>query len=228
MKVNPSILMDTILLNNNAHSRMICIFLFSSFLLMGQCDARTLETQTECLVCGRIHENGDHMVEYKGMDIPLCSAGCFEHYNEAVLNGKLDPITAKIEPRAALFQEDSNQKDPLTKSFFWLGYYVLLGLVFGGLASYLAVQRGSNPWSGFLLGFFLNVVGFILVRLKPKRKIPFYSEGLTKVPTTRSEIICPKCGHSNHPSAKKCIECDQKMKSPIRSEVQSVGLAKRV
>ena len=205
----------------------LLIPLFCYLLIKSQLYTEPLGKPTECLVCGRSHNSADHIVNYKGMEIPLCSGECSDHYHEAELGGKLDPITAKIEPRAALFQDDSSRpKDPLAKPFFWLGYFMLLGLVFGGATSYLAIQKGGNPWSGFLLGLLLNIVGFIIIFMKPRQKVQFSSAGLTKVPKTRHEIVCPECGHSNHPSAKKCIECGQKIKSTIRSEVQAVGLRK--
>ena len=205
------------------------LILVLGFLLVAE-NGRTeaLEKTVECLVCGKSHNNADHKINYKGMGIPLCSSGCLEHYKDAKSDRKLDPITAKIEPRAALFQDDSNPKDPLAKLFFWFGYYVLFGLVFGGATSYLAIQKGCNPWSSFLFGFLLNILGFVVVFMKPKQKMQFSSEGLTKVPKTRNEIFCSKCGHSNHPSAKNCNECGQKTKGSIRSEVQAVGLRKGV
>ena len=211
------------------YSIRVPIFLLVVFFYVSSIDAlsaATLEKPEDCLVCGKSHDIANYVVYYKGMEFPLCSSGCLDHYSEAASHKKLDSITAKIEPRAALFQEDSNQRDPLAKTFFWLGYYVLIGLVFGGLASYAAVQRGFNPWSGFIIGFFLNVIGFIIVFSTPMQKMQFSSVGLTKVPKTRNEVICSGCGHSNHPSAKTCIECGQKFKSRIRSEVQAVGLRK--
>ncbi len=184
--------------------------------------AKNLKNPIECLVCQKIHSNTDHTIIYKGMKIPLCSEGCHDHYQEASNNNTLDTITSKIEPRAALFQEDSQTKYNLSKLFFWIGLYIFIGLVFGGLSAYIAVQKGLTAWSAFLIGLALNILGLIFIVKKPKNETLFHSDGLSKVPVTHSESICRSCGHSNHPSAKKCNNCDNQLASSVTSEVTTI------
>ena len=187
--------------------------------------SENLSQPIECLVCDKLHNNSRNIVLYKGMDIPLCSDGCESHYLAYKERGKLDTLTAKIEPRSMLFQEDSNINRDLQKSFFWFGCYVLIGLIFGGAAAYLAVQKGQNAWFGFIMGLILNVIGLAVIVVSPKKNEMFRSEGLTKVPRTRDEVVCGTCGETLHPAAKKCSGCGKRIESKIVSEVELIGLS---
>ncbi len=212
------------------YNRRSAIFLILCILISsGVTDTlagEVLTKPTECLVCGQMHTAGDFQVSYKGMEIPLCSEGCQTHYEEARANGALDPITAKLEPRSALFQADSNSNPALRQHFLFIAYYVVIGLIFGGGAAYVAVQKGADAWSWFLAGLCLNVLGFLLIMMKPAAKVQFSSKGLSKVPVTQDESRCPSCGHSNHPSAKKCSECAVALTPTTVSEVESSGIRK--
>lgn len=211
--------------SNRSGLFFLCLCLhFASPNVVNSNERQQLSNSVQCLVCGKYHKNGQNSITYKDIKHPLCSVNCEAHFREAENAGSLDQITAKIEPRAALFQADSNEKPALYRHFFWFGCIMLIGLLFGGAAAYLAVQKGLNAWSAFLLGLFLNIIGFAIVLSKSEQKKPFTSKGLSKVPKTRNEIICPECEHSNHPAATQCIECGHKLKSTIRSEVQAVGL----
>ncbi|MBI3291465.1 MAG: hypothetical protein HYZ73_01455 [Elusimicrobia bacterium] len=182
----------------------------------------SLKKPTECLDCGVWHTSADHVVQYKGGKIYLCSDDCITHFQALERAGKLDPITAKIEPRSALFQEDSNPKGALSNAYFIGGLYVLFGLLFGGLSSYTALQKGLGGWPAFALGMTLNVIGLAIVWMRPKREMLFASKGLTKIPSTRQELICLACGHANHPSAKRCHGCQATLTPLTPSEVERV------
>ncbi len=184
--------------------------------------AGNLENSIECLMCRKNHKNTDQIVTYKGMEIPLCSEGCKNHYKDASDNNTLDSFTSRIEPRSALFQEDSQTEFNLSKLFFWIGYYIFIGLIFGGSSAYIAVQKGITPWSAFILGFLLNIIGFIIIVLKPEGDRLFHSRGLAKVPVTHNETICKSCDHSNHPSAEKCSHCETSLVSSVTSEVSTI------
>jgi hypothetical protein len=167
--------------------------------------AKTLEKSVECLVCGGMHNSADHVLIYKGMEFPLCSDSCVAHFQEAEAKGELDGITGKIEPRSALFQEDSIPQRLTGKMTFWLGYFILLGLVCGGMSAYLAVQKGLSGFNYFLAGFLLNFIGILLVALKRGEVMRFHADGLVKIPVTHAEVVCPQCGHHLHPAAKPII-----------------------
>ena len=206
-----------------------CLILFSWIIILPSSvsSADPNLKSIECLICGKVHQNLKNRVEYKKKHLFLCSGGCEAAFRKASIDGKLDPITAKIEPRTALFQEDSNPKPEVGKWAYWISCYLLAGLVFGGISAYTSLQKGQNAWAGFLLGFFLNIVGGLIALLVPKRETRFQSEGLTKIPTTRSEKPCQSCGHANHPSAKRCHGCGQNLSPAIPSEVELISLQKK-
>jgi len=185
-----------------------------------------LQKPVECLVCGKLHGNADYEVKYKGQAMHLCSQACLDHFRELERGGKLDPLTAQVEPRSALFQTDSNAKPQMSRVYFTVGLLVLIGLVCGGAASYVAVQKGQSAGPAFALGMGLNVVGLVFVWMKPKREMLFTSGGLTKIPSTRDERACAACGHSNHPSARACNACGAPLAPEARSEVELAGLRK--
>ena len=64
----------------------------------------------ECLVCGKVHENGKNIVEYKQMKIRLCSVGCEEHFRTAEETGKLDQLTAKLSQGPHYFRQTRTRK----------------------------------------------------------------------------------------------------------------------
>ena len=188
----------------------------------------TLPEAEECLIDGKIHTSADYSVDYKGRKIYLCSNECVAQYRELQHAGHLDSVTAKIEPRSALFQEDSNPRRQLSNFYLFGGLYVLAGLLCGGLASYLAVEKGLPGWPAFALGLAFNLIGLAILWAKPKQDMPFPSKGLTKIPTTRAEFICEACGHANHPSATSCNGCSAKLTPQAPSEVSLAGLRKEV
>lgn len=182
--------------------------------------AALAEDRTPCLLCGNTHTAAEHSVLYKGRTIPLCSPACQEHFRELERAGGLDPLTAGIEPRGALFQADSapHRMNPPGLPF-WIGCYVLLGVLFGGGAAFAAVRKGIPAGSSFALGFALNVVGLAIVMTRPRREAEFHATGLHKVPTTRASLRCPACGKANHPSAGACLHCGRALEPVSQSEV---------
>jgi len=181
--------------------------------------ADALETPVACLVCDTVHTEAGYQVEYRNRTFPLCSQKCYDEYRLAETTGTLDPITSRIEPRSMLFQQDSNPRSRLSKVYFGLGLFVLAGLVCGGLSSYVAIQKGMSPPMWFLAGLFLNVFGLLVVTFRPPRKTRFSARGRPKMPLTHDEAICPECGHANHPSAGRCIECEVTLTPSTPSEV---------
>jgi len=193
---------------------LTCLILSNSALIQ---DSQPKEY--ECLTCDGIHKDQDYVIIYKKNRYYLCSHECFETFKKLERQGKLDLITTKIEPRSALFHDDSNPKKELEITYFYIAIYIILGLLCGGIASYCGVHKGLNPWQAFLFGFFLNIIGLFIVLLMPRCEMLFTSAGLTKIPKTRAEQHCA-CGHSNHPSAKKCSSCQNPLTPIAPSELE--------
>ncbi len=197
--------------------------LFSCLLILAGAyagPAALAEDSSPCLLCGNAHTSAEHSGLYKGRVIPLCSPACLEHFHELERTGGLDPLTAGIEPRGALFQADSAPHRMSRIGLpFWIGCYVLLGVMFGGAAAFAAVRKGIPAGSSFALGFALNVVGLGMVLARQSRETEFHATGLRKVPTTRASLRCPACGKANHPSASACLHCGRALEPAARSEV---------
>ena len=201
----------------------VSIVLVVPFLVAGVDTAAPAPSST-CLVCGKLHESQAYPIQYKGRTLHLCSRVCLDEYRTSKSAGQLDTITARIEPRSALFQEDSNPRSPLSAVYLGFGLYVLAGILFGGWASFHAVQKGRSGWPAFGLGLGLNLIGLLIVWARPKQEMAFHSKGLTKIPTTHQEHACPSCGQSNHPSSSRCSRCDTAIEPRVPSEVDLVGL----
>jgi hypothetical protein len=129
---------------------------------------------------------------------------------------------ARLQPKAALFQEESASPRALDSFWLFFGLYVLAGLVAGAETAYLALSRGRKPLLWFAVGLLLNVVGVALVLLAPRRQdfdapagIP---AGLAKIPTTHAPLACIHCGSPNHPSASACSSCGQKLEAKVEAE----------
>jgi hypothetical protein len=129
------------------------------------------------------------------------------------------------QPKGALFQEELSAPagaalGGISSGWFFLGLYVLVALVFGGMSGYTAVSKGLKPIPHFFIGFFLSALGYLYVLTRPavakKGEIP---AGLVKVPTTNSPVPCATCGYNNHPSAKQCAGCGSHLQPLMESEV---------
>lgn len=132
-------------------------------------------------------------------------------------------------PRTALFHNNQMQAHELAGrdiSWGWLvlGFYVLSGLLFGGLSSYHALGRGRPPLPYFLLGFCLNLPGYILLLIRTPRGDQQIPPGLVKVPKTHVPLPCSHCGHPNHPAAKKCAACGSRLQPAVQSDLDRLQL----
>jgi hypothetical protein len=181
--------------------------------------AEALDSAEACLVCGTVHTEAGYRIEYRDQSFPLCSQKCYDEYRLAERTGNLDPITDRIEPRSALIHQDSNPRSRLSNAYFGLGLFILAGLVCGGLSSYVAIQKGMSPPLWFLAGLVLNVFGLLVVTFRAPNETRLSARGRPKMPLTHDEAICPECGHANHPSAGRCIECKAALTPGVPSEV---------
>lgn len=160
----------------------------------------------QCLVCGR-RIYGEDVVElrYKGRTFHVAEPmlGDFEEEPERYFR--------KLQPRAALFDEEQVRDRPLASGWLLFGLYVLAGLLCGALAAYLAVGHGRRPLPWFFAGLALNVLAPAALAALPRGDLSALPAGvppgLAKVPTTRAPAACPVCGSPNHPAARRCSAC---------------------
>jgi hypothetical protein len=174
-----------------------------------------------CIVCDKTVGAMDRVYEVEGQRVPVHKGVC-----EAAF--ALDPerFLARLKPRGAFLGAEPNLAPRIWWGWFAFGIYVLLGLMFGAMSAYRAVNHALRPWPWFLAGFFLNVFGFLAQVARPvgDSSMAGLPPGLVKVPTTYSPRVCPRCGATNHPSATSCAECGNKIEPLVTSEVSRVGL----
>lgn len=177
-----------------------------------------------CFICGVRLTSGDVVLIVRGRRVPLkkTMVDSFMHNQ-----GK---YFARLQPRSALFQENQDvpqgvSQGGISPGWFLFGLYVLSALLFAGLSGFIAVNKCLNPISCFFVGLTFHLFGFlyVLTRLSPQEKagVP---PGLRKMPTTYAPVPCPKCGHLNHPSAKKCAVCGAELRPAVDSEVDRTQL----
>ncbi|MGH7493721.1 MAG: hypothetical protein ACREOO_15190 [bacterium] len=149
--------------------------------------------------------------------ISLSALGAVRNISQA----QVDTLTSSDQPRSALFQRESTASQ-LTMGFGWFlfGLHILIALLFSGLSGYTAISKGLNPIPYFFIGFFLSAFGFLYVLTRPSVAKPGdVPAGLVKVHTTLEPVPCPKCGNTNHPAAKKCLNCGSELQPLAQSDV---------
>lgn len=129
---------------------------------------------------------------------------------------------ALLKPGGA-FISDKGDQLALSVYWFFVGLYILLGVIFAGACGHQAVQKALPPIPWFFAGLFLNAVGYLILVTRPSGQpslpqgIP---EGLRKVPRTHSFAECPQCGFHNHPAAQTCLGCGAAMTPSFESEAE--------
>jgi len=207
----------------------LALFFAASHALAGQ--ERGRETPTyplvepqpgeTCIVCEKAIGATDRVYEVEGQRAAVHLGAC----DNAFIR-EPGRYLARLKPRGAFLGAEPNPGPNISWRGFAFGIYVFLGLVFGALCAYRAVNHALKPLPWFLAGFLLNLFGFLAVVTWPagdssKAGLP---PGLVKVPTTFSPRVCPRCGAMNHPSATSCAGCGSKIKPLVTSEVTRVGL----
>ena len=172
-----------------------------------------------CMVCGAKLDSDDVALIVRGRRVPL-DQSMVKHFMdnpEKYFNQK--------QPKSVLFQEELGAPEGvalggISWGWFLFGSYVLVALLFAGLSGYVAVSKGLEPIRHFFIGFIFSVFGFLYVLTRPSRtqagEVP---AGLVKVPSTAAPVVCPHCGHTNHPSARNCSACKAKLEPLAQSEV---------
>lgn len=132
------------------------------------------------------------------------------------------PAPASQSPQSALFSEEGVSSQPLSLEWFFLGLYVLAGVIFAGACAHQAVHKALAPVPWFFVGLFLNAVGYLILLTRPPGDAAGFlagiPRGLRKVPCTFDSVECPGCGHCNHPTADHCEGCGHEMPPPFESE----------
>jgi hypothetical protein len=132
-------------------------------------------------------------------------------------------------PRGAFLGAGAEQGG-LNAVWFWLGCYVLAGLVFGALAAHRALQTGNRALPWFFAGLLFSLPGYLFLLTRPKREVTApggVPVGLKKMGTTYEPTPCVRCGEMNHPAATECIGCGGKLTPRVASEVHRAGMGHR-
>ncbi|MFQ5654410.1 MAG: hypothetical protein ACE5GW_06735, partial [Planctomycetota bacterium] len=137
-----------------------------------------------CLVCETPIAPGDPVIIHRGRRIHLHEGVCLEEWEE-------NPGTyfREMQPRGALVQESA-------EAWFYLGLYVLSGLLFGAACACAAVNRGRPPFPWLVAGLLGNVVALAVLLSRPRGEPPETPAGIpcgrAKVPATRAPARCPE------------------------------------
>ena len=175
-----------------------------------------------CAVCEREVPDLDRERSHRGRTVYLCSDACAADWDT-----NPNAYFSRLQPRGALFQESAQPRPIMPHTGFWIGVYVLIGVLFGAITAYAAIHRRHPAKTWFFAGLFFNVFGLGALLLRPKgtggpdepEGVP---AGLRKVPLTHAPIACPECGHGNHPSASVCNNCGAQLAPTVRSEVEAM------
>jgi hypothetical protein len=174
-----------------------------------------------CIVCNHPVDEDDVVFQARGHRLPL-------HLGELSpdVRGQLEGLLAQLEPRGAFIGAGQGQA-ALSKAWFFVGFYILVGLVFAALCAHRALHTGHSAAAWFVIGLLLNVLGYLLLLTRPGREVQALAgvpAGLRKVAATYAPEPCPGCGTLNHPSASACSGCGGKLQPKTVSEVARAGL----
>jgi hypothetical protein len=209
----------------------LIILLFLTFLLLGiplpaqeakQDRSYSLTVAKEgevCMVCGETLTDDDVALLVRGRRVPLK-----REMLDAFLKNQ-EKFFAQLQPKSALFQENLDVPEGvaqggISSGVFFIGLYVLIALIFGGLSGYTAISKGLPVLPHFFIGLVFAIFGYIYVLFRPaSQEIGDVPKGLVKIPNTAVPLPCPNCGQPNHPSAKQCCGCQGRLKPKYGSEV---------
>ncbi|MCA9771162.1 MAG: zinc ribbon domain-containing protein, partial [Myxococcales bacterium] len=165
-----------------------------------------------CAVCGTPLGPDDVVLLIKGRRVPLMAK------MQKGFLANPDRAFAQLQPKSALFTEPM-EAPRMRSGWFLFGLYVLVGLVFAGLTSYAAVNRGRRPVPWFFAGLAVNVLALLALLTRPRaERVSGLRTGLRKVALTHSPARCPACGFETHPSARRCPGCGGALSPSFESE----------
>ena len=173
-----------------------------------------------CVVCNKPIGANDLVYLVAGQRVPVHRVNC-----DARLHANPSEYLAKLKPRGALLDATSVS---VQTSYAWLyfGFYVLAGLVFGGLAAHRAFHVGRRPLAWLALGLVGNLPAYVVLLALPRRQaraLGGIPPGLGKIASTYAPQACPQCGGENHPSARQCSVCGAKLNPTMESEAARVS-----
>lgn len=174
-----------------------------------------------CLVCNEPLHSGDVVYLVYGQRVPIHLGAC-----DSALRAQPQHWLAQLRPRGAFLGAEADQR-ALSAAWFFVGSYVLLGLIFAALCAHQALHAGRSAYGWFAVGLVLNALGYLILLTRPKREVlapAGVPRGLAKIASTYSPQPCPMCGAENHPAASECIACGAKLTPAIDSEVKRAGL----
>ncbi len=97
----------------------------------------------------------------------------------------------------------------------WFGLYILVGLIFGGLAAGTALRKGMPPVRWFFLGMIFTAPVWAYLSI-----CNCHGPASGRA-TTLPPLACPKCGALNHPAARGCPACGAALTPTAVSEVRA-------
>jgi len=165
-----------------------------------------------CIVCGIDRATAEHSELHRGTLIPVCEVCVTDYHADRAR------WVAEVQPRAALFHDDYDERASVRYGVFLAGLWLTVGLICGAAAGGIAVQRGHPAWPYVLAGVVGNVLGLAWALTRPRMDLPLAPVGL-KVPSTRPPVPCPTCGRGNHPAASGCAGCGATLAASAPSEV---------
>jgi len=163
---------------------------------------------TPCLACGRtIREDQQRcVIRRERRRIELHVDHCLESWRDSA-----DRLFGRVQAKGALFDAAATSVLGPRWDVFAFSIYVLVGVVFGALTAYVAVDRGHHPVRWFFAGVLFNVLAFGAILLAGRGRHDAGPEGvppgLRKVPRTRTPRRCDECGTLVHPAADRCPKC---------------------
>ncbi len=176
-----------------------------------------------CIACGHATAGvaTARPIDHSGRRVAACSDPCAEQFA-----ANADALFARFEARGAWFDENavaagSGAAPSLTRllsAWFWLGSWIVLGLIGAAWSAYLALTKGLPPLPWLLRGLAFNVLAVIAVALK--RSVAAAPPGLAKIAATAAPVDCRECGGPNHPAARRCVGCGAVLSATAESEAQ--------
>ena len=174
-----------------------------------------------CLACNNLIGDDDVVFLVRGQRVPVHLAEM-----DPDVRAQLVQLLAQLEPRGAFLGAQQEQPE-LSPFWFFAGFYVLLGLIFGALCAHRALHAGRSQLAWFGIGLALNAVGYLLLLSRRKREVlapAGIPRGLKKISATYQPEPCGGCGALNHPSATACLGCGAALEPKMVSEVARAGL----
>ncbi len=167
-----------------------------------------------CVVCDKPLGKDGLAILYKGRRVPFFNREQFRIFLDNPAK-----YFSKLQARAALFDEGGVAQKSMQLGWLLFGVWVTIALLCGAISAGIALRKGLPPVKWFFIGLIASVIGLIFAVIQPAKETVELPEKLGKISTTPSPRPCPKCGETNHPTAKKCAGCGTALTPSTESEV---------